>query len=117
MKVTNHGPERKKAAYRYVTCGQETTMPVLFVLQLSHCDCTTIHFCFVVHVSSEIIMFLYCASNIADGMTEAGFPLCSFLSDRGFQIGRNARMLACHSPPRTASSKTVSMILLMEDDV
>jgi len=52
---------------------------------------------------------LLCSGCIYVGLTEAGFPLCSFLVERGCQIGRNARMLACHSPPRVASSKNVSM--------
>ena len=42
--------------------------------------------------------------------TEAGFPMCSYLRERGCQIGRNARMLSCHSPPRAASSKQASMV-------
>jgi len=50
--------------------------------------------------------------NVAVGMTEAGFPMSSFLSEHGCQIGRNARMLASHSPPRTASSKQASMFVV-----
>jgi len=42
---------------------------------------------------------------------EAGFPVCSYLREHGCQIGRNARMLASHSPPRTASSRQASVFL------